>query len=93
MSRRKPKLSIDEIKRAFQSDSGNAFPPIVSPKQLADILGYSIKTIYEWIAEGRFDGAFRKRGKHLRFWRDAALELFFNGKEWTSEQTRTDPRG
>jgi hypothetical protein len=35
---------------------------------------------------GRFDGTFRKRGKHLRFWRDRVIDQFFNGPEWETTQ-------
>lgn len=55
---------------------------IMSPAQLAELLGLSVKTIYDWIAHGRLDGAFRKRGKHNLIWRDRALEIIFNGPEW-----------
>ncbi|MBL9081824.1 MAG: helix-turn-helix domain-containing protein [Planctomycetales bacterium] len=58
-------------------------PVIISPIQLAGVLGLSKKTVYEWIAKGRLDGAFRKRGKHNLIWRDRALEILFNGPEWT----------
>ena len=42
----------------------------------------SVKTIYEWMSKGRLDGAYRKRGKHALIWRDRALDVLFNGKEW-----------
>jgi excisionase family DNA binding protein len=57
-------------------------PAILSPMQLASLLRVSRSTMYAWIAAGRFDGAYRKRGKHIRFLRDRALELFFNGPDW-----------
>ena len=75
-------LSKSEIKSAFDAESGSVVPPILSPKLLAEILGLSPKTIYEWIARGRIDGAFRKRGKHVLIWRDRALDIIFNGGEW-----------
>lgn len=46
------------------------------------MLGLSVKTIYEWMSKGRLDGAYRKRGKHALIWRDRALDILFNGKEW-----------
>jgi excisionase family DNA binding protein len=83
-------LSKDEIRGAF----GDAVPQILSPQKLASILGLSVKTVYEWIAKGRLDGAFRKRGNHLLIWRDSAIDLLFNGKDWKHEQrTRSGPRG
>jgi excisionase family DNA binding protein len=57
----------------------------LSPKQLAGLLGLSVKTIYEWVEKGRLDGAFRRRGKHLLLWRDRALDILFNGKDWTND--------
>jgi excisionase family DNA binding protein len=78
-------LTRDEIGRPFKGAAGEHFPVILSPAGLADLLGISIKTVYEWIARGRLDGAFRKRGKHVLIWRDRALDLLFNGKEWTNE--------
>ena len=83
MSTRARKLSQSEIHQAFSEGPGAAVPVILSPIQLAGILGLSKKTIYEWIAKGRLDGAFRKRGKHNLIWRDRALEILFNGPEWT----------
>jgi excisionase family DNA binding protein len=83
VSVRKQPLSRDEIARPFQGAAGERFPAILSPAGLAGLLGLSVKTVYEWIARGRLDGAFRKRGKHVLIWRDRALDLIFNGKEWT----------
>jgi excisionase family DNA binding protein len=60
-------------------------PPILSPAQLAGLLNLSVKTVYEWIAKGRLDGAFRKRGKHVLIWRDRVLDLLFNGPAWKNE--------
>ena len=82
MSTRKHKLSKLEIARAFSDDGGAHVPVILSPAQLADLVGVSVKTMYEWIAKGRLDGAYRKRGKHNLIWRDRAIDIIFNGKEW-----------
>jgi excisionase family DNA binding protein len=57
---------------------------ILSPVQLANLAGLSVKTIYEWITKGRLDGAFRKRGKHVLIWRDRAIHLLFNAPDWTA---------
>lgn len=84
MAGRGPNLSKDEIAVAFQSPGGDAVPPILSPQQLADILGLSVKTVYEWVAKGRLDGCFRKRGKHVLIWRDRAIKILFDGKEWVN---------
>jgi len=82
MSAKKPNLTDDEIARPFTGEEAKRFPPILSPEQLAELLGKSVKTVYEWMAKGRLDGAYRKRGKHALFWRDRALDIIFNGKEW-----------
>jgi len=34
------------------------------------------------MAKSRLDGAYRKRGKHALIWRDRALDIILNGKEW-----------
>ena len=62
MSARTRPLAMDEIATAFTGPAAEQFPPILSPSQLARLLSLSVKTIYEWIAKGRLDGAFRKPG-------------------------------
>jgi predicted DNA-binding transcriptional regulator AlpA len=84
MTTRKKPLKQSEIQAAF-SNENNKFPEIISPEQLGQLLGIAVKTIYEWIAKGRFDGAFRKRGKGIRFWRDRAIEIYFNGPDWNND--------
>jgi len=80
-TRAKP-VSRDEIARAFSGRPDDC-SPILSPPRLASLLGLSPKTVYEWVAKGRLDGAFRERGKHILIWRDRALDILVNGKEWT----------
>lgn len=84
VSTRIRKLSTAEIAQAFAEGGGESFPPILKTEQLASLLQISSKTLYEWIAKGRLDGAFRKRGKHILFWRDRVIQLLFNGPKWTS---------
>jgi hypothetical protein len=87
MAAPKPKLTRNEIARVFDGNLAEKFPPIVSPDQLAELAGgLSVKTIYFWIEEGRLDGAFRKRGKHLLIWRDRAIDLLFNGEPWSESK-------
>lgn len=57
----------------------------MNPEQFATLLGLSVKTIYEWIAKGRLEGACRKRGKHNLIWRDRAIAIIFNGPEWSND--------
>ena len=83
MASRKLQLTNDEIAGAFQGASSERCREIVSPDQLANLLGLSVKTIYEWLSKGRLDGAYRKRGKHCLIWRNRAFDILMNGKEWT----------
>lgn len=89
MSTRQRRLTIAEIRGAFE---GAGPPPILSPQQLGKAIGISPKTIYQWIAQGRFDGTFRHRGKHIRLWRDRAIQLFFNGPDWNERSNRSNSR-
>lgn len=82
MTTHKRKLSKPEIQQAFAEGTDVHFPPILNVPQLAELVQISPKTVYEWIAKGRLDGAFRKRGKHLLIWRDRAIDILFNGKDW-----------
>ena len=83
MSTRKRNLSKEEIARPFGDAGGEPYRAILSPTELAGLTGLSVKTIYEWINKGRLDGAYRKRGKHVLIWRDRAVDILFNGKEWS----------
>lgn len=76
------RVSKDDIVRAFSGENAEKFPSILTPSLLAALLGLRPKTIYYWIAKGRLDGAFRKRGKHVLIWRDSAVDLLFNGRDW-----------
>ncbi len=79
-------LKPSEIERAFDAgeDLRPQFPPILSPEQVGRMLGCARATVYQWIAQGRLDGTFRKRGKHVRLWRDRVLDRFFNGPDWSN---------
>jgi excisionase family DNA binding protein len=80
----KPTVPKDELQRPFIGPEGRDHPPVMTPQQLAGLCGQSVKTIYQWIANGRLDGAFRKRGKHILIWRDKALDILFNGPDWNN---------
>ena len=86
MRQRKPNISTEELQAPFTGALAEQFPPILTPVLLAALLHLSPKTMYEWIAKGRLDGAFRKRGKHVLIWRDCALEHIFNGREWNNDE-------
>jgi excisionase family DNA binding protein len=68
------KIPLDEI--------GTGYPQIISPAELAEILGRSVKTIYAWIAAGRLHGCYKKRGKHIMIYRPSAIERILTGPEW-----------
>lgn len=82
VSTRHRKLSQAEIRSAFSSESGRPVPPILSLSLVSQLTGVTCKTLYQWIAQGRLDGSFRKRGKRHLFWRDRLVEILFNGSEW-----------
>ncbi len=84
MPSRKLNLTADEIARLSTSAATEHVPSILSPEELAELLGLSVKTIYEWMSKGRLDGAYRKRGKRALIVRDRALDIIFNGKEWNT---------
>lgn len=83
MASKKLQLTGDEIAAPFRGEPAGRHPAVLSPQGLADVLNLSVKTVYDWIAKGRLDGSYRKRGKHCLIWRDRALDILFNGKEWT----------
>lgn len=76
-------LADEEIGRSFEGNWGKTYPPVLSIAQASELLQISRSTIYEWIAKGRLDGCFRRRGKHIRLWRDKLIDIIFNGKEWS----------
>lgn len=79
--RRSPQLSVDEIQRALGD-----YPPIITVKQLAQILNLSESTIYFWISRDRLRGAMRKRGRHNLIWRDRVISLIFDGVDWSPDE-------
>jgi hypothetical protein len=81
-------IPSDELVASVNGSWADRFPPVLTANQLAEILAVSVKTIYFWKSKNRFAGACRKRGKHLRFRRDKALKLFFDGPEWTNARQK-----
>lgn len=75
-------LTDSEIAAQFTWAWGDRYPPTLSPNQLAELLGLSPKTVHFWIAKGRLDHAYRKRGKRCLIGRDRAFKLIFDGKDW-----------
>ena len=85
MGQRRRLLTPDELNQPFHGELASVYPPILSVQQFAALLGRSPKTVYEWIAKGRLDGTFRKRGKHILIWRVKALDLIYNGPSWSDD--------
>lgn len=80
MQGRPKPLTESELAQAFAGP--NPPPPILSPLQFAELLGLSVKTIYEWIEKGRLANSSRRRGKHVLIFRDRAVKELISGKEW-----------
>jgi len=83
-ARRDHKIVIDQadLDRAFFENSDGRFPPVLNVTQAAELLGVSVKTIYDWSSKGRLRRCSRRRGKRLYFWRDRLIREVFEGKEW-----------
>ena len=88
MARAAEKLTLQAIQESFEG--GEGCPRICSPQQLADEVGVACSTLYQWIAQGRLKGVIRKRGKHNFIWRDGAIELLFNGPDWSKKTNEED---
>ena len=83
MSQSKKKmLSSTEISQAFAGREGEKFSHILTVKELALLLRVSPKTIYEWKQKGYLEGTYRQQKKITLFWRDKAIDRFFNSKDW-----------
>lgn len=75
-------LTPEEIHNAFQADGLLArYRPVLSPQAFAEMLGWSVDTVYLHLETGRLHGSHRRRGKRQLIWRDRALLLTFNGTE------------
>ena len=83
-------ITRDELQKPFEGELARDWPPVLSPAQVSDLLGISVSTLYEWVSKGRLDGAFRRRGKHLLFWRDRLLDIVFNGPAWAGQENASD---
>ena len=58
------------------------FPPLLSTKQAAELLGVSEKTLGYWKSAGRLEGVVRKRGKRNFYLRNRLIAAVFEGPEW-----------
>lgn len=82
MSTRDHKLTQAEISQAFSDDSPSALPAILTTPEVATLLRVSRKTIDHWKACGYLEGTYRKRGKHVLYFRDRVVDVIFNGPNW-----------
>jgi hypothetical protein len=77
------RLKTGEINAAFAAaEMRQLFGPILDTPGVMRLLNVKRRTLYLWIAQGRLDGTFRKRGKHHLFWRDRVIDRVFNGINW-----------
>ena len=87
MSRSRDTLSMravtKEVAELFDNREADKWPPVLTVKQAAALLGVSASTLYEWRRCGRLNGCCRKRGKHLRFLRNRLIQAFFFGEDWS----------
>lgn len=81
VTRKSNKLSPSEIEELFPPDAKR----LGGPKDLAQLLGVGVATVYEWIAKGRLDTASRKRGKRRLIHLRKAIEVLFNGPTWETK--------
>ena len=71
-------LSSEEIAASFADPAtAAAFPPVLTIKQAAALLGLSVRTIKHYVALDYFAGATRLVGKHRRFFRDRLIKSVF----------------
>jgi len=78
------RLTKDEISRAFAEGPFSKYPPILTTKEAAEMLGVKPKTINAWKNEGLLEGTYRQQRKEDRYWRDRLIDRFFNGPEWNA---------
>ncbi|MCA9092666.1 MAG: hypothetical protein KDA68_04215 [Planctomycetaceae bacterium] len=76
-------ISREDIQAAFTGEDGKRFPPILNVQQLSELTSIPRSTIYEWHSRGLWGSAARTRGKRLLFWRDRAIDVIFNGPDWS----------
>lgn len=76
-----PKLSTEEVARAFEGRWGDDFPPVLNVSQAARLAHVPVKTIYEWSSQGRLDGCAGRPGKRLLIFRDRFIKFLFENTE------------
>jgi excisionase family DNA binding protein len=74
------RLSRDEVARILAGcpDCG----PTLTVEQVTKLLHVRRATLYQWVSQGRLDGAVIRRGKSLTFVAERLLLKFFNDPHW-----------
>lgn len=73
-------ISAADVTQAFAAAPwAERFPPVLTIDQACELLQIPRRTLYRWLAEGRFAGATSIHGKHRRFFRDRLVQEFFRG--------------
>ncbi len=73
-------ISATEVASAFAAAPwAERFPPVLTIEQACDLLQIPRRTLFRWLAEGRFASATSIQGKHRRFFRDRLVQAFFRG--------------
>lgn len=70
-------LDDADLAATFDGPSAERFPPVLSVRQVAELLGVPKSTIYHKSSEGKFDGMVTKVAGKLRFFRDKLLKQVF----------------
>lgn len=77
------KLTPAQAAKLFDNPTeANRFPPVMSPREAAVLLGVPLQTLYLWHSKGYLKGCSRKRGKHVLILRDALIAELFGGPDW-----------
>ena len=77
------RLTQAEIQKAMQGPDGSlVYPPIINTEEAARMLRIAKSTLYDWMRQGKLNGAYRRRGKHALFVRDRLIKLVFEGPDW-----------
>jgi hypothetical protein len=77
------RLTEAEINKAFNDpETIKSFPPLMSVKTLARLVGAGRSSIFRWIALGHLAGTYLQRSDGIRFMRTPVLLELFNGASW-----------
>lgn len=85
-------LSDEEIAAAFENPIwADLFPPILTIKKASHLLDVPLGTLRDWRVRGLLNSCSRRRGRHLRFWRDGLIKWFFSERnDGTLRRSRND---